>query len=131
MSKRKSSDGTAGETAALYHFRLINWTMIRSQPEARIIKALGKGKYIVVFKNGGIADYIGYNDYGQYRACEVKEATGNSMPASRLDINQRFWMAAQRKGSAFVGIYWTDAGEFELFRFKEKGSYKKGKGLKV
>ena len=59
-----------------------------------------------------------------YVACEVKEASGNSMPASRLDKEQRAFMAKLPVGCSWVGIFWTETQKFTIHPFVEKGSYK-------
>lgn len=99
---------------------------------------------------GGVPDYTGFEDVflkrwddtlrqwvkdnsgasiPVYRACEVKEASGDSMPASRLDKEQRDFMAALPAGSAWVGVFFNDTQKFEMFPFIEKGSYKRGMGI--
>lgn len=122
---RRHSDGRAGELAARLYFNKMNWVMQRTQPEARIIRALGKGQFVVVFSRGGVADFTGFNNDGEYVACEVKEASGDSMQCSVLDRDQRMWMASIPACCAWVGIYWTDHGEFRVYPFKNEGSYKR------
>jgi hypothetical protein len=94
---------------------------------------------------GGVPDYTGYEDVflrrwddtlrqwvkdnsgastPVYRACEVKEACEDTMPASRLDKSQREFMAALQIECAWVGILWDD-GQFSMHPFTAKGSYKK------
>lgn len=102
-----------------------------------VIARLGKG---------GVPDYTGYEDVflkrwddtlrqwvkensgapiSVYRACEVKEASGDSMPASRLDKPQRDFMARLPEGSAWVGVFWQETQKFSMYPFVERGSYKR------
>lgn len=118
------SSGATGELAATYAFRQRGWTMFRSQPEVNIIRSLGKGKFVVNFRRGGIADFTGYSRNHQYIACEVKECTGNSMPASRLHKEQRDWMSCLKPGMAWVAIYWVNHTKVTIHPFIPKGSYK-------
>jgi hypothetical protein len=76
---------------------------------------------------GGVPDFTGFHLIRMtplYRACEVKEAHGDTMPASRLDKAQREFMAALPVECAWVGILWDD-GQFSMHPFIEKGSYKR------
>ena len=97
-----------------------------------VIARLGKG---------GVPDYTGYIRNGVphmhsdeqtftwkplYVACEVKEATGATMPASRLDKEQRTFMTSLPEGCAWAGVFWVDTQKFEMFPFIDKGSYKRG-----
>lgn len=102
------SSGSVGEKSAQFHFNLLGWRMFRSQPEAKI---------------GGIADFTGYNSSGFYIACEVKEASGDSMPCSRIDKAQRDWLASLPVYTAYVRIYWKDKDKFTIHQFKCSGSY--------
>ena len=105
--------GKAGEKALEYLFNKLNWIMFRTQPETKTVWYKGKPK-IVNSGRGGIADYTGYKNQLSgipvYIACEVKEANGTSMPASRLKPAQRKWLAVLPEGSAYVGIFWMDTG---------------------
>lgn len=108
----------------------------------RFIPRLAAFGYMVIARlgKGGVPDYTGYIRNGVphmhvdqetftwrplYVACEIKESSGDSMPASRLDIEQRRFMAALPGGSAWVGVFWTDTQTFTIHPFVEKGSYKK------
>ena len=82
-----------------------------------------------------MADYVGFERSDrtvwqpQFRACEVKEASGNSMPHSRLSDEQRTYMENLPAGCGFVGILWPD--NFEIFPYTSgRGSYNRGEGLK-
>lgn len=139
------SQGVAGEIAAQVWFRRHGWIMFRSQPEAQVLAVLtpetlrslrpffrrlaGWGHLVLARLNrGGIADFTGCTKQGEYRACEVKEACGPSMPASRLRVQQRDWFRQIPPNSRYVGILWTDRGVFEVFPFCERGSYRAGEG---
>ena len=129
MSRRPQSNGSAGEYAASLWFKRHGWVMFRTQPATRVV---WKGKVPVVINvgTGGIADYTGY--YGvwpyPYRACEGKEAHGDSMPASTLDVKQRAWMDALPAGCAWVCVLW-DTGVCEGYEYVRTGSYKRGAGV--
>ncbi len=126
-----NSNGRAGEQAALYAFQRRGWQMQKMEPPVRIRGRTGQpGEFKAIFVSNGQPDYVGYDKGGYFIACEVKEAHGDSMPASRLSKAQRETMANYPGGCAFVGILW-DTG-FEIFPFIEKGSYKKGQSqLKI
>ena len=129
--KRMQSDGSLGEQIAKLFFKDIAWKMFRHQPKSKVVKV--KGKLTVIYnRSDGVADYTGYKIWsGQFKACEVKESHGKSMPASRLNVKQREWLSTLPNTGAFVGICWVDTAPvmFELFEFKNKGSYKQGQGL--
>jgi hypothetical protein len=135
MSSRPYSQGSVGEQLAEQWFRENGWIMVRTQPETRVVY-LNKPTVINCRGGGGVADYTGYEcvqigptKYPLYRAVEVKEVRGNTMPASRLEKDQRDWMAKIDPRCAFVGICWADNPiAFELFKFIPKGSFKKGCG---
>lgn len=112
----------------------------------RFIPRLAAFGHMVIARlgRGGAADYTGYKDVGimrndghgnewkdtentipLYRACEVKEAAGDSMPASRLDKAQRAFLAALPAGCAHVGIFWKETGKFTMHLFIPKGAYKR------
>jgi hypothetical protein len=134
--KKPQSNGTTGEQMAKLWFKSNGWTMFRHQPPTKTIHSKGK-VFVVQCKSDGVADYTGYlfinminGSLACYRACEVKEAKGNSMPASRLSIEQRDWMNALPKYCAFVGVCWMDNPmTFEIFNFVYSGGYKKGSGV--
>lgn len=130
--KRKQSDGTTGERIAEIFFRDIGLKMFRHQPSTKVVKIRGK-LFVVYERSDGIADYTGYDDsvYNRFVACEVKECKGVSMPCSRLEENQRNWLSRLPEKSAYVGVCWmTSPITFEMFRFKPRGSYKKGAGVR-
>jgi hypothetical protein len=108
----------------------------------RFIPRLATFGHMVVarLEKGGQPDYTGYcvvirradpaNDNmdswdGSYRACEVKECAGDSMPASRLDKEQRAFMIALPKGCAWTGIFWIDTQKFTMHEFLDKGAYRR------
>lgn len=132
--------GEAGEYAATIWFRQHGWDMVRTQPPItilgmltpvmvgvlkRFIPRLASFGHMVIarMEAGGIADFTGRLGT-EYRACEVKEASGKSMPASRLAPEQRAFLATLPTGCAWVGVLWSD-GKFQVFPFIEKGSYKR------
>ena len=110
----------------------------------RVIPRLAHFGHMVIARlgKGGVPDYTGYfypayfDDRSKswvhydkiapiYRACEVKEAAGDTMPASRLDKDQRDYMRKLPKGCAWTGIFWTDTGQLTMHEFIEKGAYKR------
>jgi hypothetical protein len=136
--------GEAGEKAFEYWAKLHGWHMSRSQPPCKILAIMNPAMiasikrfsprlaafgHMVIARlgKGGIADFTGYQDCPgpNYRAVEVKEVAGDTMPASRLDKAQREFLGSLPDNSAYVGILWQD-GLFEVHPFIEKGSYKKG-----
>lgn len=125
--------GKAGEMAAERYFLNNGWKMIRTQPEIQILGVAPGRRFGTVFTcrmigRGGTPDYMGYDANSQkheYRACEVKECTGASMPASRLDREQRAFLSALPANTAWVGILWTDTQKFSIHPFIKKGSYKR------
>jgi hypothetical protein len=121
------STGTTGEKLAELWFQAHGWRMFRTQPATRVIWQKGK-PIIINCGKGGIADYtgycIGYSGATLYRACEVKEAEGESMPASRLSKDQRAWMESLPPACAYVIVVWMDGNiKAECFPFVSKGSY--------
>ena len=127
------NNGTVGEQVAEAWFRRNGWVMERHQPPTRVVYVRGRPT-VIHEKSDGVADYTGYDYYPcgcgdvypVYRACEVKEATGLSMPASRLTKEQRAWMASRPLGTAFVAVVWMDGNPAcEVFPFVGKGSYKR------
>ena len=127
----ETSDGTTGERISELFFKDIGWKMFRHQPRTKIVKI--KNKLTVIYeRSDGISDYTGYNttNYNSFVACEVKECKGNKMFASRLDPNQRLWMKNLPEDASFVGICWIDSPlSFEIFRFKNYGSYIRKYGI--
>ena len=120
------SNGRAGEQAAEYWFTRHGWQMFKVPPDVRVCGQTGKpGIFLAAFRDGGIADFLGCNRYGDFMACEIKECNRNSMPASRLSKKQREFLAGLPDDRACVGILWRD-GTFEIFHFLPQGSYKKG-----
>lgn len=116
----------------------------------RFIPRLAAFGHMVIARlhRGGVPDFTGYEDVflkrwddtlrqwvkdnrGQsipvYRACEVKEAIGDTMPASRLDKKQRAFMSSLPAGCAWVGVFWMDTQKFSVYPFVSKGSYKREK----
>ncbi|MCL4473570.1 MAG: hypothetical protein M1455_06475 [Actinobacteria bacterium] len=102
-------------------------------------KVMGNfGKYLYgFFRSKGAPDFQGYVMSNQglpiHHAVEVKEADGDTFPASGLKPEQRRRLEdleADAPGHALVGIYWRDFGTFELFRYRSgRGSYIRGEGL--
>jgi penicillin-binding protein-related factor A (putative recombinase) len=130
------STGKTGERIAEMWFKSNGWKMFRHQPETKTVYLKGRGLTTIQCRSDGVSDYTGYENvqlfngiFPIYRACEVKEAHGNSMPCSRLKEEQRDWLNAIDQRSAFVGVVWMEDVTFELFRFKYTGSYKRGEGL--
>lgn len=114
--------------------------MWKVPPDVRVCGQTGRpGVFLAAFKAGGMPDYLGYvtlsatdNPYRPkpvFMAVEVKECNTDSMPASRLSKAQREFMAALPDGTAWVFILWR-SGEYEMFPFIQKGSYKKDSGIK-
>ena len=123
------STGEAAELAAQFWFRSHGWQMDRSQPATRRVWRDGKAVIVPDGKRGtGIFDYTG-NVHGFYRAVEVKEASGESMPASRLSKAQREWGASRPPGTAFVLILWVDRRVLTLHPFKREGAYRFEEGI--
>lgn len=133
------SSGSLGEQLAELWFKGKGWKMERHQPPTRII-SINKKPIVVNCKSQGVADYTGYEmvlipslsmQLPLFRACEVKEAYGPRMPASRLDKAQRDWLRDIDPRCAFVGIAWMNNPVFfELHKFIYSGSYKRGEGIK-
>jgi len=123
------STGAAGERMAEIWFAQHGWQMFKVAPPSRVI---GRGARLrVIYTGKGYPDFMGNDTEGEFRAVEVKEAKpceGDSVPASRLTASQRIFLIGLAAGIAHVGILWR-SGEFEMFPFTEKGSYKKGEGL--
>ena len=131
------SDGKTGEFLFERWAKDHGWIMERHQPPTKVVRRNGK-VFTIQCKSTGIADYTGYErvyfgpqEFPMYRAAEVKEAFGYSMDCSRLDKDQRDWMAAIPWVSAYVAIAWMDGGNphMEIFRYQREGSYKRGEGL--
>ncbi len=142
--------GEVGEQTAEIWFRQHGWKMVRTQPPISILGMVTPAMVAVLKRfsprlaafghmviarigKGGIADYTGYrfidDDFRPYYvACEVKEAAGDTMPASRLDPDQRTFLASLPDGCAFVGILWGRG--FGMHIFKERGSYKRDEAIK-
>lgn len=130
----KIQKGQVAEKAAELEFKRLGWHMYRSQPAVRIV-GVEKGRhYGTILKvrmegKGGIADFTGYrliDNIPVFTACEVKESSEYTMPASRLDKEQRAYMDALPDGSRFVGIFWPN-GKFMIYNYIPKGSYKHAK----
>lgn len=144
---RRLQPGRIGEIQAEQWFINNGWYMVRTQPAIQILGIKPGAWYGRIFMvrmvgRGGVPDYTGYKMaipydgffVGEpldtrpiYRACEVKEAAGDTMPASRLDKAQRQFMADLPAGSAWVGIYWTDHGKYSMHKFIDRGSYAYGR----
>ena len=140
-------NGQVGERMAEQWFLNHGWKMFRTQPPVTIlgmltlpmvrilkpfIPRLAAFGHMVIARmgKGGIPDFTGFAfkeglSEAHYRAVEVKEASGDSMPASRLDKAQRSFMSYLPGGCAWVGIFWRDTGKFTMHEFLEKGSYKR------
>ena len=147
----KLKRGEVGERMAEQWFLNHGWRMVRTQPAATILAIVSPlmtimlGKFIPRLANyghmviarmgrGGVADYTGYwhiwsGPLTEYRACEVKEASGETMPASRLDKPQRVFLKSLPDKCAYVGIFWTDIQKFKIYPFIDSGSYKSKEGL--
>lgn len=131
------SSGAAGEQAALLFFARHGWQMFQVPPDVRVCGQTGRpGVFLAAFKTGGMPDFLGFisgyepgQGVNQFRAVEVKECNTDSMPASRLSMRQRDFMAALPEGTAHVLILWR-CGEYEMFSFVNRGSYKKSTGIK-
>jgi hypothetical protein len=143
-----NKSGTTGEKYAELLFRSMGWVMERHQPATRVIPIKGK-PVAIPCKSTGVPDYTGYelcqvHEYQLplYRACEVKEAYGDTLPCSRLGesappldarkgASQNWWFSQIDQQCAFVCVVWM-SGELdaELFKWKPSGSYKRGEGLK-
>ena len=123
------SKGDAGEKIAEYEFNRRGWIMHRHQPPTKVVKTKNGPTVIHLKGAGGIADFTGYYLIGRvpvYLACEVKERKGKTVPCSDVRKDQRDWMESIPEDSRHVGIYWKDAGTFEVFPYKRTGSYKMG-----
>lgn len=128
--QKKQSTGVAGETAAQFLFNKLQWKMYRHQPPTRYIVVKNR-PVIVPCKTNGMPDFTGYTKCTAiplYRACEVKEANGKSMPASRLSTEQREFLRDLPNQSSYVCILWDD-GLTEIFYFVPRGRYVKGAGV--
>ncbi len=136
------SNGRGGEEAARYYFRRHGWEMEKMESPAKNLgPVFGKpGQFRAVYTEGGVPDFIGFrmNDpkLGRHWSnliptyCEVKEAHGDTWPASKLTPEQRAFMAALPVGTAFVFLLWNDGGAGEMHTFIPRGSYKRGQGMK-
>ncbi len=153
-NNRPLQSGQVGEVMAEQWFANHGWRMVRTQPPVtilgiitpaivavlrRFIPRLVAFGHMVIARmgKGGVADYSGFvkhtvcanlaepYEIALYRACEVKEAAGDSMEASRLDKDQRAFMAGLPAGCAFVGIFWKDVQKFSMHPFIERGSYRR------
>lgn len=132
---RRPSNGEAGEAAALAYFESIGWRMEKTPPPFKVMGRFA-GYLYGFFRSKGAPDFQGYRPHdGQllYRAVEVKEADGDTFPASGLKREQRARLEvieADAPGHALVGIFWRDCGIFELFKYRHgRGSYVRGEGL--
>lgn len=135
MAKRHVSSpsckkGNLGEKLAEIWFRVRGWQMDRHQPATRRIWRGGRIE-IIEIDDGGDADYMGYHmvnlngiDYPVYLVCEVKTVTTDTCACSNLDEQQRKWMELQPEASRFVGVYFDAHNQFQVFKYKPKGSYK-------
>lgn len=139
--------GQVGEKMAEQYFHNHGWHMTRSQPPItilgmispgmvsalkRFIPRLGAYGHMVIGRmgKGGVPDYLGFDPgsspgYPEFRACEVKCASGDSMPASRVSKEQRAFLGALPSQCAYVGIFWQDTQKFTMHKFISTGSYKK------
>jgi hypothetical protein len=137
---KPKSNGRAGEEAAGYWFHRHRWYMTKTEPPVRNLGPVKNrpGVFKAVYTEGGMPDFVGYvrmppYDACVFCACEVKEATPSEddvVPHSRLSDEQRAFLADLPDGCAYVGILWRN-GAFEVFPFSnERGSYKKGHGIK-
>lgn len=134
MNRKRLQSGQQGERMAEQWFVNNGWHMVRTQPAIQILgtkpgKLYGRIFTVRMIGKGGVPDYTGYvyaREGAQYQACEVKEAVGDSMPCSRLYSDQRAFMKALPYECAWVGVWWVDHQQFEMFPFKERGAYKRG-----
>ncbi|MHB9053558.1 MAG: hypothetical protein ACYC5F_06175, partial [Thermoleophilia bacterium] len=136
MKRRKPSTGEAGEAAAAAFFDGLGWKMHKTPPP---FKVLGKyrGYLYGFFGKGGAPDFQGYVMSSKglpiHHAVEVKEADGDTFPASGLKPEQRRRLEeleADAPGHGLVGIYWRERLKFELFKYRSgRGSYIRGEGL--
>jgi len=139
MNKKTSSGAIAEKLFEMWASG--NWVMERTQPETKVVY-IGNKPTVIHLKSKGQPDYTGYEmcqvgvqKIPIFRAVEVKEAIGNSMPCCRLGSmkdtrSQNYWMSRHEPSlCCFVFVLWSD-NTYELFKWKEKGSYKKGCGFK-
>ena len=135
------SNGRAGEEAARIWFACHGWYMTKTEPAVKNLgPVFGKaGQFRAVYTASGTPDFLGYAlvdrcGHGAtipyFRAVEVKEAHGDSWPASKLTLAQRTFMATLPAGCAHVYILWDDGGAGEMYPFTARGSYKRGQGVK-
>jgi hypothetical protein len=121
----RTGNGKTGEQRAEWLFKKLGWRMFRHQQAFRY---LGGGKVVAQKGTGGKADYTGYVLVsGKFVAAEVKEASGDAMPCSRLSIEQRKFMDSLPVGSAWIVITWMDTPGLKTthHRYQDKGSYRK------
>jgi hypothetical protein len=130
--KSKSSSGTTGERMFLYYANSIGLIATRTQPETRIVWN-EDGKLITVIvkrkKDEGEKappDFLCCSVARHFYAVEVKEASGDTMPASRVEPAQRRYLADLPNGCARVYVWWTDHNIGKIYPFIAKGSYKLG-----
>jgi hypothetical protein len=134
---KKKSNGEVGEAAAEQWFKINDWKMFRTQPATKVVY-VNKKPTVINCGKGGITDFTGYryrydSPYSScpfYIACEAKEATGDTMPCSRLK-DQKDFMDKLPQMSRFVFVFWINYGYGEIFFYKTgRGSYKRGGGKK-
>ena len=127
--RAKQSNGTTGEREFERWSGLNGWVMFRHTPSTRVVYGSSGPK--IVFVEKATPDYTGFLAISYaYRAVEVKEASGDTMPCSRLTKRQRERMKALPEGLGFVAVCWMDGSRngIEIFCFKEAGSYKRSEG---
>lgn len=105
--------------------------MYKVEPEMRIIRKLRRGFEVQFIGARGLPDFIGTDSSGLFCAVEVKGAPQDydKFPCSWVKEEQRNFMVSA-KMPCYIGVMWPDSS-FELFDFKPKGSYKKGKEVIV
>jgi len=138
------TNGTIGEQYAVIAFKQIHWTMFRTQPET---KWIGDNK-LIPMTSEGTPDFMGYDNYGRFVACEVKESDDSKYPAtipcSRLTKTQREWMNKHANNlqaanhdkispyhGCYVFVYWLKLKYGTLFKYKSTGSYRIGEGINL
>ena len=123
--------GNLGTKRAKDYFNKNGWTMFKVEPESRVIGKARRGFIITYTDNLGIPDFLGVTPEDQFCGVEVKAAPNDwiRFPCSYVSKAQRSFME-KAPMPCFIGILWSDQ-TFEVFNFKPKGSYRKGKGILI
>ena len=121
--QRNQATGDAGEEVFERLTRTLGWDMDRVQPPTRRVWNKGVLTIITLPGKEGVWDYTGYGRDGQWIACEVKTAHGDTMPCSRVEKAQRDWAARKPLYRLFVAILWLDTGRMEIHAYQPRGSY--------